>query len=273
MSPKLGYEWKNGAFCDAPFFSSYRNTTPGGGCFSTALVTQGAPRWLEAHVARLLRDAKQIGLIPPASDLVAHAFCELGLKHFRVGRGIVRVDLQRDAAGFTQVLATSRSLIDVPSAASALSYPVPHPGPSAFPGAKLITRDFFTAAHQAARIANCHEALLFDANDFLVEGSYSNIVVARRDGVLCTPPLTLGCVNGIARGLLFDTITTLRECNLARNEVEQAREILLVNAVRGAVPIVALDAKPIGSGVAGEWAAHLQKSLQEKMHAHLREHL
>lgn len=273
MSSDLRYEWQNGAFLDAPFFSPYRDTTPGGGCFSTALVTQGAPHLLAAQIARLLRDAKQLGLIPPTPDLLTHAFCDLGMKHFRVGRGAVRVDLQRDGAGATQVLAASRSLIDVPSAAAALSYPVPHPGPSALPGAKLVARDFFAAAHQAARVANCHEALLFDTNDLLVEGSYSNIVVARRDGVLCTPPLTLGCVNGIARGLLFDTITTLRECNLARKEVEQAREILLVNAVRGAVPIVTLDAKPIGSGAAGEWAAHLQKFLQEKMHAHLREHL
>lgn len=273
MSPKLGYEWKNGAFCDAPFFSSYRNTTPGGGCFSTALVTQGAPRWLEAHVARLLRDAKQIGLTPPASDLVAHAFCELGLKHFRVGRGIVRVDLQCDAAGATQVLATSRSLIDVPSAATAFSYPVPHPGPSAFPGAKLVTRDFFTAAHEAACAANCQEALLFDADNFLVEGSYSSILVVRQDDILCTPPLTRGSVNGITRRLLLDAVAALRECDLTREEVVHARELYFANAVRGVVPIVTLDAKPVGDGVAGVWATRLQESLQATMHGHPHESL
>lgn len=264
LATALDHESTSAAFATAPVAAgtgtpSFRDTTPGGGCFSTALVTRGKPRLLEAQIARLLRDAKRLGLSLPAPELLARAFYEPGVKHFGVGRGIVRVDLQRDAAGATHVLAASRSLTSTPSTAEAITHSRPHPGPSAFPGAKLVTREFFTVAHEAARATNCHEALLFDAKDFLVEGSYSSIVVLRRDGALCTPPLTRGGVDGIARGLLREGVAELRECELTREDVAQARELIFVNAVRGAVPIVALDGKPIGEGRVGAWAARLQE--------------
>ena len=71
----------------------------GRGCYTTALVRGGAPRWAERHVARLLRDARALGLPAPDPRALGRALAELARAAFGRGDGVVRLQLSRDGRG------------------------------------------------------------------------------------------------------------------------------------------------------------------------------
>ena len=55
---------------------------------------------------------------------------------------------------------------------------------------------------------------------------------------------------------------SLEEADLHRRTLEEARELIAVNAVRGARPVIELDGKPVGDGRAGPAALRLRKILE-----------
>jgi branched-chain amino acid aminotransferase len=68
-----------------------------------------------------------------------------------------------------------------------------------------------------------------------------------------TPPLERGAVAGIAREVLLERVKELRCRDVSASDLRAAREVVAVNAVRGARPIVRLDGREIGTG---QGAAH-----------------
>ncbi len=66
-----------------------------------------------------------------------------------------------------------------------------------------------------------------------------------------------GAVRGVARSILMHALPELVEADVAGEDLRAADELIAVNAVRGAHPIVALDGLPIAGGNPGPWAAQL----------------
>lgn len=69
---------------------------------------------------------------------------------------------------------------------------------------KTSDRGFYEAALKAARGAGAQEALLRRDDGLLTEGSFTNIFVARDDGVLVTPRAECGLLPGVLRSQLLD---------------------------------------------------------------------
>ncbi len=254
----------DGKHSSEPFPSLFTSLTPCGGCFTTALVANGKPHFLENHVARLLRDAKTLGLTPPPAELCAQALFDLGSHHFAAGQGIVRVDVQRDRDGNTRVLASQRELDSRPSRLKAVSSRVVHPGPGEFPGVKTVLREHYERAHAEFLAVGAHESLLFDAGDFLIEGTMTNLLVADAGGELFTPSLERGAVAGIARAFVLENISELKQREVTRAEIQGASELIAINAVRGASPIIAVDGLPIGPGKPGPWSLRLAQLFADR---------
>ncbi|NNF94378.1 MAG: aminodeoxychorismate synthase component I [Altererythrobacter sp.] len=96
---------------------------------------------------------------------------------------------------------------------------------------KTTDRGFYEEALAAAKAEGADEALLVHPDGFVTEGSFTNIFV-ERDGVLLTPPSTLGLLPGVLRRSLLDC-GKAREENLTLNDLENG--FLIGNAVRGLV--------------------------------------
>ena len=96
---------------------------------------------------------------------------------------------------------------------------------------KTTDRGFYEEALAAAKAEGAVEALLVHPEGFMTEGSFSNIFV-ERDGVLLTPPSTLGLLPGVLRRSLLDS-GKAREENLTLDDLENG--FLIGNAVRGLV--------------------------------------
>ena len=93
-----------------------------------------------------------------------------------------------------------------------------------------------------------------------MEAARSNLVLVDAHGELVTPPADRGLVAGIAREVVSERVPELKERDVRSDDVLAAREILAINSVRGARPIVELDGGPVGRAD-GPGLARLQGAL------------
>lgn len=121
--------------------------------------------------------------------------------------------------------------------------------------------------YQQARDKGFNEALLVNPKGFVYEGSRSNIFFFRK-GIVHTPSLTLGCLNGITRQLIIECA---REMNIPVKTVKpkvadllSADEVFLTNAIIGVMPITKLDGKVIQSGRVGDGTYQIRSHYLKK---------
>jgi branched-subunit amino acid aminotransferase/4-amino-4-deoxychorismate lyase len=235
----------------------------GRGAYTSARIDAGHARFAARHATRLARSARALGIgeIDPA--LVLRAFDELGRAAFGDGAGVVRLQASRDAHGDPHLVGVPRALGEDRESWSALVVRLPGPtGAAASAGAKVSSRLAIALASDAAARAGADEALLVDAAGRLVEGARTNAIVVDADGRLSTPPLALGAVAGIAREVLLERVPELGERVVLEPELRGAREIIAVNAVRGARAVVRVDDFSVGDGAPGPWARLLDAELE-----------
>jgi branched-subunit amino acid aminotransferase/4-amino-4-deoxychorismate lyase len=235
----------------------------GRACYTSARVRAGRVLGLERHAARLVRDAALLGL--PALDpgRVQRALGELA-ETFGRGEGVVRLQAGRDAEGRPQLLGSSRPLGPEPPHWRAELAPDPHPGPGRWSGVKLAGATAIEAAREHARARGLDEALLCDRSGFLVEGARSNLLWVDAAGRLGTPDPARGAVRGLCWELLRERLPELACADLHRDALPGVVELVAVNAVRGARPILCVDGWPVGDGEPGPWAARLEELLAEE---------
>jgi para-aminobenzoate synthetase/4-amino-4-deoxychorismate lyase len=94
---------------------------------------------------------------------------------------------------------------------------------------KTTDRDFYDAARDAAREAGASEALFVRDDGLVTEGSFTSVFV-ERDGVLRTPPASLGLLPGVLRRSLIEQ-GGAREAELTLDDL--AEGFLIGNALRG----------------------------------------
>ena len=118
------------------------------------------------------------------------------------------------------------------------------------------------------------EALLLDANGFVMEGSGENIFIVK-DGKLHTPDLT-SALDGITR----KTIITLAgefnipvvERRITRDEVYIADEAFFTGTAAEVTPIREVDGRAIGNGGRGPITEKLQSKYFDLVHGKVPEH-
>jgi branched-subunit amino acid aminotransferase/4-amino-4-deoxychorismate lyase len=236
--------------------------TGGAGCFTTTRASGGRVWQARRHAERLLRDARLLGLGELDLASCLRELDALAAVTRDGARTIVRLEVRRDDGGSLRLVGSQRAWSDDPPCWRAATSPLVHPGATPTSRVKSTERALYVAALEAARTVGADDALLFDATGFLVEGARTNLVVAGAGGSLRTPPLARGGVAGIAREVLFDREAALREADLSAADVAAARELIAINAVRGARAITQLDGRPIGEARPGPWSQRLARALE-----------
>jgi para-aminobenzoate synthetase/4-amino-4-deoxychorismate lyase len=102
---------------------------------------------------------------------------------------------------------------------------------------KVSDRDLYDAAWQQAVKLGGFDALFTNEKGFVTEGGRSSVFIkpAVGNGWL-TPPKSAGVLPGVMReALLTDPTLNAREANLTIQDVLSAKEIMLSNALRGAI--------------------------------------
>jgi len=260
--------WLDGRLLDAraarvsPLDSGWRL---GDGVFSTLRATAGRPQQLAAHVARTIHDAAALGITGITADRLTEAAEQVAAANAEAhGDLVLRLVVTRGpVAPDAPFGAVSRS----PTVA-VLASPAPPPRPTATatlveggrrPAAIKSTSWAWSAqALATARSVGADTALFTEDGDVL-EAAAANVVV-HLDGRAVTPPADGRLLPGTTRALLL-AAADLEEAPVTRAQLDQAREVVLTSAVRGAVPVVAIDDRPIGTGEPGRLARELRDVL------------
>jgi branched-chain amino acid aminotransferase len=118
--------------------------------------------------------------------------------------------------------------------------------------------------------AGCIEALMLNHKGEIAECTGDNIYLVR-DGVLQTPPIDAGILEGVTRQAVIELAQTagieVREIPLTKHDVYIADECFLTGTAAEVVPVVKVDSRTIGSGKPGPITLDLKK----KFHALTRE--
>jgi branched-chain amino acid aminotransferase len=107
------------------------------------------------------------------------------------------------------------------------------------------------------------EALLLDASGFVSEGAGENLFIVK-NGVLYTPDLSAGALNGITRNTIFaicqDLGLRLVEKRITRDEVYISDEAFFTGTAAEVTPIRELDRIEIGRGSRGPITEKIQSA-------------
>ncbi|MEA3278331.1 MAG: branched-chain amino acid transaminase [Pseudomonadota bacterium] len=118
------------------------------------------------------------------------------------------------------------------------------------------------------------EALLLDAEGYVMEGSGENIFIVG-DGVLYTPDLT-SALDGITRKTVMSLADELGieviEKRITRDEVYIADEAFFTGSAAEVTPIREVDGRVIGSGTRGSITERLQGLYFDQVHGRRDEH-
>jgi branched-chain amino acid aminotransferase len=118
--------------------------------------------------------------------------------------------------------------------------------------------------------AGCIEALMLNAKGEVAECTGDNIFIVRK-GVLQTPPIDAGILEGITRDAVLDIAAELKipvqQIPLVRHDIFIADECFLTGSAAEIIPVVKLDNRVIGDGRPGP----LTRRLTERFHQLTRE--
>jgi len=119
------------------------------------------------------------------------------------------------------------------------------------------------------------EALLLDAQGFVMEGSGENVFIVR-DGVIYTPDLS-SALDGITRKTVMQLASEegldVIEKRITRDEVYIADEAFFTGTAAEVTPIREVDGRTIGAGLRGPVTEKLQSKYFDVVHGRSEKHL
>ena len=94
----------------------------------------------------------------------------------------------------------------------------------------------YSMAAQYARENKLNDSLILNTSNRIADSTVANVFI-EKDGIIITPALKEGCVNGVMRRSLVEKLRAmsyeLREAELTINDLQTADEVFLTNAING----------------------------------------
>ena len=227
-------EWRECRIKSA-FLMNLPSTT---GIFETLAIQDAKPQQLTAHLNRMQASAFALGM--PFDQSKAKAMIENACASLDTNLPLrLRLDLapNGDFSVSSAVLEPLTEPVKLFWAKDILAEDV-----SLFSGDPLLrhkisNRGLYDRAWQAAVKLGGFDALFTNEQGFVTEGGRTSIFVKPKGSLeWLTPPITAGLLPGVMRAaLLANPKMNAREANLTINDVSIAEEIILSNALRGAI--------------------------------------
>jgi len=117
--------------------------------------------------------------------------------------------------------------------------------------------------------AGVPEAIMFNHEGFVAEASGDNVFIVR-NGVLCSPPIQAGSLEGVTRAVVMRLAVQEKievvEKNLTRFDLYVADELFLTGTAAEVVGVVEIDGRKISDGKPGPVTKMLRKKFFEYAH-------
>jgi branched-chain amino acid aminotransferase len=114
--------------------------------------------------------------------------------------------------------------------------------------------------------AGYDDALLADGEGSLTEGTTFNLFYVRR-GIVCTPPLDVGILDGITRRTVIrlarEHRIEVREVRFTKQRLYEADEVFATSTLKEVMAVTKVDEVRIGNGKPGPITRRLRKAFQD----------
>jgi branched-chain amino acid aminotransferase len=116
--------------------------------------------------------------------------------------------------------------------------------------------------------AGYDDALLCNAEGHLTEGTTFNIFYVGR-GIVCTPPLDIGILDGITRRKTIEVARDLgfevREVRFPKERLYEADEVFMTSTIKEVFPVTRVDRKVIADGKPGPITVQLAEAFRRSI--------
>ncbi len=249
----------------------------GDGVFEGIRIYSGKVFRLHEHIERLYESAKHILLeIPwPAQKMIEETertTKESGLKdgyiRLVVTRGAGSLGLDPDKCSDPQVIIICDTISLYPAKLYedgleiiTSSFIRAHPN-TISPRVKSLNYLNNILAKIEATRAGCKEALMLNHVGEVAECTADNVFLVKH-GVLRTPPISAGILEGITRNTVIELAKAagveVQEIALTRHDVYSADEMFLTGTGAEIIPVVKVDGRMIGTGKPGPMTGQLRE--------------
>lgn len=117
-----------------------------------------------------------------------------------------------------------------------------------------------------ATLGGVEEAIMLNQEGYVSEATGDNIFIVKK-GVLITPPIHAGILEGVTRNCVMDLAREkgipVKEMLFTRHDVFNADECFLTGTAAELIPVVKVDGRTIGSGQPGAMTKDLIKIYRE----------
>lgn len=124
-------------------------------------------------------------------------------------------------------------------------------------------------AYSEASKQGAFDAIMLNNEGHVTEATTSNVWIVK-SGILMTPPLEAGLLEGITRGKLLEIAKLYGlpaiEKNFNADELRAADECFLSATIKQLIPVTKIDHRPLGNGHVGPVSQKLLKLYREHFH-------
>lgn len=245
---------------------------PGKGVFETMRSYDEKIFALDAHLQRMRRGLKTLGIKYDFSDREIEKRLAENFKHNPFRNSRIRLTIWQDK-GRTHMAIVSQKHHPLAENVYRRGFRVHAARPRCSSGrrfcdVKSIRYEFYLKAYQEALKRGADEAVIFNKKNEIAEAGRSNIFIVK-DGVLFTPALSCGCLNGVTRGIVLKLARKsgipVKETKLSLKDLRQADEAFLTNSIMEIMPLTFCQGKPVGSGESGPITQRLRRIYEERI--------
>jgi len=256
----------------------------GDGVFEGIRVYSGKIFKLDAHIKRLYQSAKVIRLEIPLSQsklvnaiektveangvidgyirlVVTRGTGNLGLNPFVCEKSIIFIIADNIQLYPEELYETGMKVI---SATTVRNHPLAIP-----PQVKSLNYLNNILAKIEALDSNVPEAIMYNHEGYVAEATGDNVFIVR-NGVIYTPPVEAGALEGITRGVVIrlakEENLEVVEKNLTRFDLYVCDEFFLTGTAAEVIGVVEIDGRVIGDGTPGTVTKLLRKKFFEYAH-------
>ncbi len=225
----------------------------GWGVFSTLRVSDGVLFAWERHWARMTRDARRMRVpMPETPDEVLAGLHSL-IAANQAQDATLRVAIVRNHGGLFEapgqtrrydIVAFTTGLRDWGGSVRLAVKPDARHGANEFRGAKISAWANNLTWYEEAHERGFDEVVLLDELGRVSECTSANLFAVFGDDVI-TPALDTGCLPGITREILLDSIHTgdiqVREGHLLPADLERADAVFMTSSTRDLLPVSEIE--------------------------------
>lgn len=244
--------WINGDLvADGQISALDHGFTVGDGVFETIKTVNGQPFALSRHLQRLAASASGMLLPAPSEDEVRRAVRQLlEVEKFSLGRLRITWSAGTGGAGSKRAQDLRPTLVIThheakawPSSAKVAIMHWPRSERSPLMHLKTISYAENVLALAQAETAGADEAVFFNYQGHLSEGTGSNVIV-RVGNEWITPCLDCGVLAGVTRALAIQWCGVKEGC-ITREELDSSDEVVLSSSTRDLQPVSMIDGRSL----------------------------